>query len=289
MPRSLWTGSLSFGLVNVPVALVSAVRDQDVHFRQIHGKSHEPLHISYVCKKEDRPVPYDELAHGYEIDKGKYILLTDEELAAAAPEKTRTIDISEFVQLDEVDPIFFDHPYYLVPVGEAQGPLRAYQLLVDVMAGSDKIALGRFVLRTKEYLVAIRAKDGVLALTTMLFHDEVRPTDELSLPGKKRLAKAKVDQAVELVEAMGGDFDPSAYRDRYTNRLKALVKKKEAGETIQAPERAKAPSPTPDLMAALKESLDRVRSENGDGAKKKPASRSKKKAAPEAAKARQRG
>jgi DNA end-binding protein Ku len=269
MPRSLWTGSLSFGLVNVPVALLSAVRDQRVHFRQIHKKSHEPLHISYVCKKEDRPVPYDEIVHGFETEKGDYVMLTDDELAAAAPEKTRTIDISEFVPLEEIDPIFFDHPYYLVPVGEAQGPIRAYQLLVRVMEEADQVAIGRFVLRTKEYLVAIRAKEGVLALTTMLFHDEVRPTDELPLPGKKKPAKAQLDQAVKLVEALAADFDPAAYKDRYTQRLRALVKKKEAGETIKAPARTKAPSPTPDLMAALKESLERIRSEEADGAAKK--------------------
>jgi DNA end-binding protein Ku len=269
MPRSLWTGSLSFGLVNVPVALLSAVRDQNVHFRQIHAKSHEPLHISYVCKKEDRPVAYDEIAHGFETDDGDYVMLTDEELAAAAPEKTRTIDISEFVPLEDIDPIFFDHPYYLVPVGEAQGPIRAYQLLVQVMEEADKVAIGHFVLRTKEYLVAIRARDGVLALTTMLFHDEVRPTDELPLPAKRKPAKAKLDQAVELVEALAADFDADSYKDRYTQRLKALVKKKEAGETIKAPERAKAPSRTPDLMAALKESLERIREQESDGAQKK--------------------
>jgi DNA end-binding protein Ku len=269
MPRSLWTGSLSFGLVNVPVALLSAVRDQKVHFRQIHEKSHEPVHISYVCKKEDRPVPYDEIAHGFETDNGDYVMLTDEELAAAAPEKTRTIDISEFVPLEDIDPIFFDHPYYLVPVGEAQGPIRAYQLLVQVMEEADKVAIGHFVLRTKEYLVAIRARDGVLALTTMLFHDEVRPTDELPLPAKRKPAKAKLDQAVELVEALAADFDADSYKDRYTQRLKALVKKKEAGETIKAPERAKAPSRTPDLMAALKESLERIREQESDGAQKK--------------------
>ena len=275
MPRSLWTGSLSFGLVNVPVALLSAVRDQSVHFRQIHAKSHEPLHISYVCKKEDRPVDYDEIAHGFDTGDGDYVMLTDEELAAAAPEKTRTIDISEFVPLEDIDPIYFDHPYYLVPVGEAQGPIRAYQLLVKVMEEADKVAIGHFVLRTKEYLVAIRAKDGVLALTTMLFHDEVRPTKELPLPGKKRIAKENLDHAVQLVEALAADFDPANYKDRYTNRLKALVKKKEAGETIKAPERVKAPSPTPDLMAALKESLERIRAEEGDGAakKKKPAAK----------------
>jgi DNA end-binding protein Ku len=257
--RSLWSGSLSFGLVNVPVALVSAVRDRDLHFRQIHRETHEPLHIAYVCTKERRPVDYSEIAHGFDTGDG-YVVLTDEELAAAQPEKTRTIDIAEFVELDEIDPIFFDHPYYLLPAGEGEGPLRAYRLLVDVMAQAGKVALGQFVLRTKEYLVAVRPKDGVLALTTMLFQEEIRPTDELGLPARKRPSKAKVDQAVALVEALGADFDHAAYKDRYRARLRKLIKDKEAGETIKAPPAPESPGVPPDLMEVLKASLDQVRS-----------------------------
>ena len=166
--RSLWTGSISFGLVNVPVSLITATRDRDLHFHQIHARTHERLSISYVCTKEDRPVDYSEIAHGFDTGDG-YVMLTDEELDAAQPEKTRTIDISEFVDLGDIDPILFDHPYYLVPAGEGEGPLRAYRLLAYVMADNDKVAIGQFVLRTKEYLVAVRAKDGLLALTTMLF------------------------------------------------------------------------------------------------------------------------
>jgi DNA end-binding protein Ku len=263
MARSLWTGSLSFGLVNVPVALVSAVRDQDVHFHQIHRKTNERLHISYVCKKEDRPVPYEEIAHGFPAKDGGYVMLTDAELEAAQPEKTRTIDVAEFVDLSEIDPILFDHPYYLLPAGEAQGPQRAYRLLVDVMEKAGKVAIGQFVLRTKEYLVAVRAKDGVLALTTMIFHDEVRPTDDLPLPGRRRLSKGKVDQAVAVVEALASDFDPARYRDRYRAQLRKLVERKRAGERIKAPPRASTPKPPPDLMAALKESLERIRSQDG--------------------------
>ena len=179
--RPLWSGSLSFGLVNVPVALVSAVRDQAVHFHQIHKKTHERLHVSYVCTKEKPPVDYSEIAHGFDTGDG-YVMLTDEELAAAQPEKTRTIEISKFVALEEIDPILFDHPYYLLPAGEGEGPLRAYRLLTEVMADAEQVAIGQFVLRTKEYLVAVRAKDDLLALTTMLFPQEVRPTDELDLP-----------------------------------------------------------------------------------------------------------
>ena len=157
--RSLWSGSLSFGLVNVPVSLVSAVRDQAIHFHQIHKKTHERLHVSYVCTKEKTPVDYAEIAHGFDTGDG-YVMLTDDELAAAQPEKTRTIDIAKFVALEEIDPILFDHPYYLLPAGEGEGPLRAYRLLADVMADNDKVAIGQFVLRTKEYLVAVRARDG---------------------------------------------------------------------------------------------------------------------------------
>ena len=149
--RSLWSGSLSFGLVNVPVSLVSAVRDQAIHFHQIHKKTHERLHVSYVCTKEKTPVDYAEIARGFDTGDG-YVMLTDEELASAQPEKTRTIDISKFVALEEIDPILFDHPYYLLPAGEGEGPLRAYRLLAEVMADADRVAIGQFVLRTKEYL-----------------------------------------------------------------------------------------------------------------------------------------
>jgi DNA end-binding protein Ku len=258
MPRSLWSGTLSFGLVNIPVRLYSAVRDQGVHFHQIHAKSHKRLSVSYVCTKEDAPVDYSEIAHGFDTGDG-YVMLTDEELAAAAPEKTRTIEISEFVALSEIDPIYFDHPYYLLPAGQGDGPNRAYRLLLDVMTDEEKVAVGQFVLRTKEYLVAVRPKDGVLGLTTMLFSHEIRPTDDLDLPKRKRPGKAKVDQAVALVEALADDFDHSQYKDRYRARLRQLVKDKAAGETIKAPAEPKAPGAPPDLMEVLKASLDEVR------------------------------
>ena len=260
MPRTLWKGSLSFGLVNVPVSLVAATRDRGVPFQQIHEKTHDPLHISYVCTKENAPVDYSEIAHGFDTGDG-YVMLTDEELDAAQPEKTRTIDVGEFVDLAEIDPILFDHPYFLLPAGEGDGPRRAYRLLVDVLADKEKVAIGQFVLRTKEYLVAVRSRDGVLALTTMLFQQEVRPTDDLDLPKRKRPAKAKVDQAVALVEALGAEFEHDQYKDRYRNRLRKLIKDKAAGETIKAPPAPESPSAPPDLMEVLKASLDKVREE----------------------------
>lgn len=160
MPRSLWTGSISFGLVNVPVQLVSAARDLDVHFHELHEKDGTRLERRRVCAKEDKEVDWDEIARAYDREDGTTVVLTDEELAAAAPRKTRTIDVEAFVDLADVDPILFDHPYLLLPYGESEGIRRAYRLLVETMRRSERAALGRFVMRTKEHLAAIRARDG---------------------------------------------------------------------------------------------------------------------------------
>src|SRR4051795_10778611 len=192
MARALWSGSLSFGLVNVPVQLFSAVRDLDVHFNQLHEKDGAPIETRRFCAEEEREVAYEDIAHGYELDDGDQVVLSDEELATAAPRRTRTIDIEAFVDLDEVDPIYFDHPYVLAPSGEAEGIQRAYRLLVEVMSRTDRAALGRIVLRTKEYLVLLRARDEQLVLTTMLFHDELRPTTDIPA-GSKKQTKQQLD------------------------------------------------------------------------------------------------
>ena len=185
MARALWSGSLSFGLVNVPVQLFSAVRDLDVHFTQLHEKDGAPIETRRFCAEEDREVPFEVIGHGYEPDDGDQVVLTDEELALAAPRKTRTIDIEAFVDLADVDPIHFDHPYFLLPAGEGEGSKRAYQLLLEVMQRTDRAALGRFVMRTKEYLVIVRVRDDLLALTTMLFHDEIRPAKDIPAGGEE--------------------------------------------------------------------------------------------------------
>jgi DNA end-binding protein Ku len=261
MPRSLWTGSLGFGLVNVPVAVFSGVSDTDLHFRQLHAKDHTPVEIHRYCAEEDAEVPYDEIANGYETDDGELIVVTDAELATAAPRKTRTIDIEAFVDLDDVDPIYFDRPYGLVPGGDSEGTLRAYRLLVEVMSRSDRAALGRFVLRTKEHLVLIRARDDRLTLTTMRFHDEVRRANDVPTPTKRdKPAKKEVDQAVALIEALACPWDPSRYEDEFQKRLKKIVQKKRKGQTVEEPGREKEPSPVPDLMAALEQTLAEVKS-----------------------------
>jgi DNA end-binding protein Ku len=250
--RSLWTGSLSFGLVNVPVQLVSAVRDLDLHFRQLHAKDDTPVETRRICSKEDVEVDYDEIGNQYED-----VVLTDEELSAADPAKTRTIDIESFVKLAEIDPIYFDHPYFLIPAGETDGTVRAYRLLAGVMESSERAALGRFVLRTKEYLVAMRVREGALALTTLRFHDEVRPSK--GVPGAGGRTKPKeVAQAVKLIETLSVDWDPSAYDDEYRKRLQSIVRRKRKGGEIKRPEAdPERTQPVPDLMAALEASLAR--------------------------------
>jgi DNA end-binding protein Ku len=262
MPRSLWTGSLSFGLVNVPVAMFSGVRDQDLHFRQLHAKDHTPLETHRYCAEEDTEVPYDEIANGYETDDGELVILTDAELAAAAPHRSRTIDIEAFVDLEDVDPTYFDHPYVLMPSGEADGIQRAYRLLVEVMSRTEEAALGRMVMRTKEYLVIIRAREERLVLTTLLRHDEVRPTKPIPSPTKKdEPAKKEVDAAVELIESFSCDWDPSRYEDSFQKRLRAIVKKKAKGQAIEVPDEDDddRTSPVPDLMAALERSLEEAK------------------------------
>jgi len=254
MARSLWTGSLSFGLVNVPVALFSAVRDQDLHFHQLHEKDGARIETRRFCAEEDKEVPLDAIGHAYDLDDGKTVVVTDEDLEAVAPRKTRTIDIEAFVDADEIDPIAFDHPYFLAPTGDAEGPRRAYQLLVEVMEQTGRLAIGRFVMRAKEYLVAIEVRDERLALTTMRFADEVRSADGIDTGGKKP-AKAQLDQAVALVEALAADWDPSAWKDCYRKRLEDVIARKRKGRKISAPEPAREPAPVPDLMAALERSL----------------------------------
>jgi DNA end-binding protein Ku len=259
MARPLWSGSLSFGLINVPVQLFSAVRDVDLHFRQLHAKDGAALEVRRFCAKEDREVAYEDIAHGYDPDgDDDQVVLTDEELASVAPRKTRTIEIDAFVDLADVDPVYFDHPYLLAPSGDSEGTVRAYRLLLEVMRGSERAALGRFVLRRREYLVLIRARDDRLALTTMLFADEIRDAKDVPAGGRKP-AKAKLDGALALIEVLATDWDPSEYEDRYRKRLQDVVKRKRQGKRIKAPRREEQPSPVSDLMAALERSLEEAR------------------------------
>jgi DNA end-binding protein Ku len=257
VPRTLWSGSLSFGLVNVPIQLVSAARDLDFHFHQLHEKDKARIETQRWCSEEEKEVPFEAVTRSYELDGGKTVIVTDEDLEAVEPRKTRTIDIEQFVDLEEVDPIYFNHPYWLVPAGDDEGATRAYRLLLGVMEQTDNAALGRFVMRAKEHLALVRARDGALTLTTMRFHDEVRSTKDVPSAGGKtaKPSRKELDAAVELIEALGADWKPDKYKDEYRKRLEQIVDKKRKGQTIEASDEEKAPSAVPDLMAALEQSL----------------------------------
>jgi DNA end-binding protein Ku len=263
MARSLWSGSLSFGLVNVPVRLVSAARDLGLHFRQLHEPDGVPIDVQRWCSEEEREVPYEELGRSFRFDDGEEVLVDAGELEALEPRRTRTIDIEQFVDVADVDPIYFDHPYLMVPAADDEGALRAYRLLVEVMSRTDRAALGRLVMRTKEYLAIVRVRGGVLALTTMRFHDEVRPADDVADGAGAKPTKAQLRDAEALVEALTVDWDPARYEDRYRERLADVVRRKREGSTIRAPEKAEEPKPVPDIMDALKRSLEAARAGGG--------------------------
>ncbi|MGH2835379.1 MAG: Ku protein [Solirubrobacteraceae bacterium] len=262
MPAGIWNGTLSFGLVAVPVRMVSATRDLDVRFHQVDGETGERIQIRRICEADGHEIAWEDIGRGYDLD-GQLVTLTDEELDAAAPERTHTIEIEEFVNLDEIDPAQFDHPYYLVPSSESEGTTRAYRLLRDAMASTNQAAIGRVVLRSNEYLVAVREHDELLALTTMLFADELRSAEQIdSIPtgttGQPK--RGEVTQAVKLIDAMARDFDPDSYEDRYRERLLHLVEsKRKRGKKLPRVEEPGEIEAAPDLMTALKASLERVR------------------------------
>jgi DNA end-binding protein Ku len=270
MPRSLWSGSLSFGLVNVPVQLVTALRDRDVHFHQLHDADGARIRTVRFCPEDEQEVSYDEIVRGYEVSDGRYVTVTDEELEAIAPERTRTIDIEEFVDLADIDPLRLDHPYYLLPQGEGGGTQRAYRLLQQVMAESDKVAIGRFVLRAKEYLVAIRSAGELMLLQTMVFDDEINPRDDYrELIGEAKVDSRQLKAMNALIDELSASFDPARYENRQRDRTLELIERKAAGEEIVRQPEPPEPEAVPDLMAALEATLSEVRSK-GNGAGEKP-------------------
>jgi DNA end-binding protein Ku len=273
MARAIWTGSISFGLLNVPVRLYSAVARRNIALREIRESDSARIKHRRVAEGTEEEVPYEEIVKAFEITPGNYVPLTKDEMSALAPEKTRAIDVLDFVDIEEIDPMYFDSPYYL---GPAEGAEKAYSLLAAAMEASGKAAIARFVFRNKEHLAAIRASNGVLTLTTMRFADEVVPPSELDdvLPQKKaKVAKREQEMAEQLIDSLSTHFDPSGYRDEYREQLLGLIERKAEGKEIVTPE-VEAPTATkaPDLMAALEESIAAVRDSQPDrkGAKRKP-------------------
>jgi DNA end-binding protein Ku len=269
MPRPIWTGSLSFGLVNVPVRLFSAVAPKEVHFHMLHDKDGARIQQKRVCSAEGKEVPWEHIVKGFEIAKGRYVKVAPEELEKLLPEATRQIEIGDFVELAEIDPIYYDATYYLSP---DRGAGKAYALLLQAMRRTGKVGIGHMVLRTKEYLCAIRPLGDVIALSTMQYADEIVPQDKLDdLPKKGDAPPGKqLEMAEQLVQQLAGAFDPAKYHDRYREQVIALLEKKAAGEEIVEPEAPEKPARIVDLMEALKQSLQTAPARGGSEKKDVP-------------------
>jgi DNA end-binding protein Ku len=252
MPRSIWNGTITFGLIAVPIKVHSATEDKGVHFHQVHAKDGARIKQRRVCAKEGKEVPYKEVAKGYEVREGEYVMLSQDEIDAAAGERSREIALDEFVCAENVDPVFYDRTYYL---GVGDDGADAYRLLHDALGRSERAGIGRWVFHNREYLVAVRPLDGVLALHTMRFADELVDPDDLDVPEPSRKpSKREVDMAGKLVESLHDQFKPEAFKDSHREQLLKLIKRKAEGEEIEIPE-PEAPEQTDDLMAALEASL----------------------------------
>jgi DNA end-binding protein Ku len=270
MARAIWSGAISFGLVNVPVKLYSATSPKTVRFHQLSGKTGARIRQKRVDPTTGDEVPYEDIVKGYEITPDRYVLITNEELEALDPKATRTIDIEEFVDLVDIDPIYYDHSYYLAP---AAGGAKAYRLLVDAMREAGKVGIGRVVLRSKQQLCALRPTGEVLTLSTMLFGDEVLEPDrldELDAVGEAEASKRELTMAQQLIDSLSAEFEPTKYHDDYRERVLDLIERKAAGEEIAVQPEAEESAGAPDLMAALEASLAAVKEEP----EKKPKRRS---------------
>jgi DNA end-binding protein Ku len=273
MPRAIWSGAISFGLVNIPVKLYSAVSKKTVRFHQIDAESGGRVRQKRVGP-DGEEIAYEQIVKGYEIGPDRYVTISPEELEALEPQKTRTIDIEDFVDLEQIDPIYYDHPYYLAP---DTGAAKAYRLLVDAMEDSGKVAVARVVLRSKEHLVAIRPRDGALAMETMLFADEVIPPESLEElaagDGDVQTSDRELAMANQLIDSLASDFEPEKYRDEYRERVLDLIERKAQGETIVIEEPEAEPEKVPDLMAALEASI--ASAKKPEKKAKKPAAKKK--------------
>jgi DNA end-binding protein Ku len=281
MARSIWTGAISFGLVTVPVKLYSAVNRKTVRFHQLNAKTGVRIAQKRVDPSTGDEVAYEDIVKGFELTPDRYVVIEPGELEALEPKKTKTIEIEDFVELSDIDPIFYDHPYYLAP---GPGGAKPYRLLLEAMRETGRVAIARVVIRSKEQLVALRPMgDDVLGISTMLFADEVvepDKIDELAAAADVEATDRELDIAKQLVESLAGPFDPSRYHDTYREEVLDLIERKAAGEEIAVqPVAEEEEEPVPDLMAALKASLDAVREKdtegNGGTAKKAPAAKKK--------------
>jgi len=254
MARSLWTGTISFGLVTIPVGLQSAVaRREELSFHLLHKKDQSRIEYRRVCVAEGVEVPWKDVVKGYEFAKGRFVTLTDSDFAKARVEATHTFAIQAFVPARDIGYLYFDHPYYLAPSGKGAG--KAYALLRDALEKSERVGVGTIVLRQREHVAALEPAGQALTLTTMRFAHEIRRPDSVEVPRGAGYAKKELALADQLIESLAAPWDPSDYKDTYTDALKAMIEQKARGKPIEAPEAPKRAARVVDLARALEESL----------------------------------
>jgi DNA end-binding protein Ku len=260
-PRAIWTGSISFGLVNAPVRMYTAISEKDLRFNMLHQPDGGRIGYLKVCKTDDKPVSDDEIVRAYDVGGGEFVELTDDDFAAASTEGTRTMTIHDFVPLDQIDPIYFERTYYL---GPQEGPGEAiYTLLAEAMARANLAAVATYVHHNREHLGCLRVRDGVLTLERMFFGDEIRATEGIA-PAAAKTDTRQLKMAADLIDAYTSDFDPAKYHDTYRERLLEIIDQKRQGKTVKPPTAEKGEAP-PDLMAALAASLDEARKARAGG------------------------
>ena len=273
MARAIWKGSISFGLVNIPIAVYPATRREEFKFRLLRKSDLSPVNYKRVAEKDGREVPWDQIVRGYEYEKGKYVVLKDEDFQRVDVEATQTVDIQDFVELDEIDPIFFYKPYYLEP---QKGGDKAYALLRDALKDSKKVGVAKVVIKTREYLAGVKPEDGALVLELMHFADELADTSKLHIPKKVEVGKREMTMAKSLIDSMSSKWNPEKYKDDYREALMGVIEEKvEAGgkEIEEKPRKAPKPTKVIDLVSVLQKSLEET------GEKRKATARSRRKKA----------
>jgi DNA end-binding protein Ku len=276
-PRAIWSGAISFGLVNVPVRMYSAIEEKDLHFHLLHRKDDSRIGYEKICKKEGKPVPDDEIVKAYETSKGNYVYVDEQDFAAAAIEGYKTIDITDFVPYEEIDPIYFEKTTYL---GPGEGGEKVYSLLVKAMEDSELAAIATYVMREKQQLGCLRVRKGLLTLERMYFADEIRPIDEIK-PPKARVSSEELEMAATLIERFSGHFKPEEYKDTYRQALLKVIRAKQKGKEVHVETPAEREE-APDLLSALRASLEerkRAAPRKRAGARKSPDRRRQRKAA----------
>src|SRR5215218_9763554 len=251
MARSIWSGSISFGLVNVPVRIYSAIEEHKLHFHYVHKKDDSPIGYQKVCKKEDKPVPDKEIVKAFEYRKGEYVFMEDEDFAAARVEGYKTIEITDFVPYEDIDPIFFAHTYLVAPGDGAEKP---YSLLVRAMENSELAAIAKFVMRDRQYLGALRVREGTITLEQLHFADEIRPVAEIK-PKRERVSKEELQMAQQLIDSFSGEWKPEKYSDTYRDALRSIIEAKRKGKEVHVAAEPEEERPA-DLLEALRASVE---------------------------------